>query len=243
MAEIETTRGARPGLAAQRFGKGRTLALMVGDMWRWSMRRAKLETDDLAQSWRQMARWLTNEVPRRVEVEIVPPTASLAPHRIQVTLRDVDFKPLDNAQVVVRITDPAGQPVELSAQADTQAAGAYTTEFWSTNDGPYRCQVIATTPDGQALDEVRTGWTAQPSAGEFYQVEPDRELLEQLARATEGEIVPQDELDSFVASLASRKVPITEVRIEPLWHRPWLVACAVLCLCFEWGLRRWKGLA
>lgn len=243
MAEIETVSGLRPGLAAQRFGNGRTLALMVGDMWRWSMRRAKLETDDLAQSWRQMARWLTNDAPRRVEVKIVAPAAPLDPQRIQVKLRDADFTPLDNAQVVIKITEPDGKQVELSAQADGQAAGLYTTDYWSTTDGVYKCQVAATTPDGQEMDVVRTGWAAQPSAAEFRQVQLNRELLQQLADASGGQIVPQQELTSFAASLPSRKVPITEVRIEPLWHRPWLVACAVFCLCLEWGLRRWKGLA
>lgn len=100
LAEIETGDEKRPGLVTQRFGKGKSLALLVGDFWRWSMRRATEDTDDLAQSWRQIARWLTNDVPKQVQVDIEPPEAALRPHRIAVTLRDDAYKPLDNLSLI-----------------------------------------------------------------------------------------------------------------------------------------------
>ncbi len=242
LAEINTPRGPQPGLVAQRFGKGRTMALLVGDFWRWSMRRATLETDDLAQSWRQMARWLTSDVPRRVQVEIAPPVESLKPHQITVSLRDPTFKPLDNATVQLAVTEPDGRKIEAVAIADPKRPGYYVAEYWSASDGGYRCRVTPTSPDGEPLQIVETGWTAQPSAAEFARIEPDIEILQQLAKASEGEVVPMEGLDAFVASLPTRKVPVTESRIEPLWHRPWLILLAIGCLCLEWGIRRWQGL-
>lgn len=242
LAEISTPQGNQPGLVAQRFGKGRTMALLVGDFWRWSLRRATLETDDLAQSWRQMARWLTSDVPRNVQVEVVQPASSLEPHAVTVSLRDRSFKPLDNATVKLTVTEPDGRSIEAVAIADPQRPGYYRCEYWSATDGGYRCRVDATSPDGEPLDVVETGWTAQPSAAEFSRVEPDIAVLKELADASQGELVDLDNLDEFVASLPSRKVPVTEARIEPLWHQPWLIALAIGCLCLEWGLRRWKGL-
>ena len=242
LAEVQTAQGAEPGLVTQRFGKGRTMALLVGDFWRWSMRRATLETDDLAQSWRQIARWLTSDVPRRVQVDIRPPSESLQPHRIEITLRDPTFKPLDNASVQLMVTEPDGQKVQAEAIADPQRPGVYVSQYWSASDGGYRCQVEATSPDGEPLPAVKTGWTAQPSASEFAHIEPDIGLLEQIAAASQGEVVPLDELDAFVASLPTRRVPVTEARIEPLWHQPWLIGLAIGCLCLEWGLRRWQGM-
>ena len=32
-------RQTRPAIVTQRFGKGRTAAALVGDLWRWSMER------------------------------------------------------------------------------------------------------------------------------------------------------------------------------------------------------------
>jgi uncharacterized membrane protein len=242
LAEVSTTQGNQPGLVAQRFGKGRSLALLVGDFWRWSMRRATEDTDDLAQSWRQIARWLTSDVPRRVEVDIQPPAGSMEAHRLTVVLRDAAYKPQDNATVNLTVTEPDGREVDAMAIADPTRPGVYQSEYWSAADGGYRCKVESISPDGEPLDVVNTGWTAQPSAAEFARIEPDISALEKLANNSGGELVPIKELDAFVASLPTRKVPVTEVRVEPLWHRPWLILVAIGCLCGEWGLRRWKGL-
>ena len=44
-----------PALVVQRFGNGRTAALMVGDLWRWGMKQPELR-EDMEKSWRQMLR-------------------------------------------------------------------------------------------------------------------------------------------------------------------------------------------
>jgi hypothetical protein len=239
-----TTEGdkVQPGLVVQRFGKGRTGALLVGDMWRWSLRRAQENTDDLAQSWRQIARWLTADVPRTIEVDVQAPTSSADPHRIVVQLRDSAFKPLDNATVQLTITQPDSKSIELAATPDRDRLGTYVAEFWSQADGAYRCVAEASGPDGEEIGDATSGWTAQPSATEFARVEPNIEQLERLAAASGGELVSLEDLDTFASALPSAKVPITESHVEPLWHRPWLLLVAIGCLCLEWGLRRVKGL-
>lgn len=242
LAHLSSGSDQQPGLVIQRFGKGRTMALLVGDMWRWSMRRARTDTDDLAQSWRQMARWLTADVPKQISAEVKPPANALSPHQLKIELRDDAYQPLDNATVKLKVKTPEDQEIDLLATPDRQHAGTYGAEFWSTLDGAYRCEVDVTGSDGAHLGSLTTGWTAQPSAEEFARVEPDLELLRKLAEASGGEVLQLNDLSSFVSSLPSRKVPITESRVEPLWHRPWLILLAIGCLCFEWGLRRLRGL-
>ena len=56
-----------PALAVQRFGLGRSAALMIGDMWRWGLRDEEMQKD-LAKAWRQMIRWLVSDVPPRISV-------------------------------------------------------------------------------------------------------------------------------------------------------------------------------
>ncbi len=232
----------QPGFVVQRFGKGRTGALLVGDMWRWSLRRAQENTDDLAQSWRQIARWLTADVPRAIEVDVQPPTSSAEPHRVNVQLRDKAFKPLDNATVKLTITQPDLQTIELAAAPDRERLGEYVAEYWSQADGAYQCEAEATGPDGEELGIAISGWTAQPSATEFASVLPNVDQLSRLASASGGELVALEDLDAFAAALPASTVPITEPHVEPLWHRPWLLLIAIGCLCLEWGLRRVKGL-
>ncbi len=242
LASLETPVGPRPGLVVHRFGKGRGVALMVGDLWRWSMRRPDPQTDDLAQTWRQIVRWLTTDVPRRVEVDIERPSDPLGPFRLEITVHDPTFQPMDNAKVEVTVTQPDGSRIAASATPHANQLGVYTLDYWCRRDGGYRCRVQVTMPDGQALDPVDSGWTAQPSAREFARVVPDLEQLNRLAAVSGGEVISPEQLDRFVAQLPTRKVPVTESRVEPLWHRPWLILLALGCLCAEWGLRRWRGL-
>ena len=248
LAELARGDSATPGLVEQRFGEGRTMALLAGDFWRFGMRRADSQTDDLAQSWRQIARRLTSDTHGRIIAEIIPPTESGEPHRVEISLLDRAFAPLDNASVQVTVTPPAqagnaAEPITMTAVADSHQRGHYAVEFWCKADGGYTCQIDAKESDATPLDPLVVGWVAEPEAAEFARVEPDRALLESLAKRSGGEVVSLERLDAFVSRLASRRFPVTETRIEPLWHRPWLVIGAIGCLCVEWGLRRWKGLA
>jgi uncharacterized membrane protein len=242
LATLEASMGTTPGVVAQRFGEGRSLALLIGDMWRWSMRRESPETDDLAQTWRQMARWLTNDARRRVAIEITEGESFSRNHRITVTINDAGFHLLDNASVELQISKPDGEQVTLTAVADSAHSGRYVSEYWSDLSGGYVCEVRAKAPDGSDLPAVRGGWTSQPEAVEFAQVQPERDFLRRLAERSGGEVIAPDELNDFANSLSSRPVPITETRYEPLWHRPGLITLAVGLLCAEWLIRRWKGL-
>ncbi len=243
LAQLQTNDGqSLPGLVVQRFGKGRAGALLVGDMWRWSLRRAQENTDDLAQSWRQIARWLTADVPRNFEIDVQAPSNSAEPHQLVVTLRDTACKPLDNATVELTITQPDSKEIQLVATPDRERLGTYIAEFWSQSDGAYRCKATAKGPDEEDLGNVVTGWTALPSAREFAKVEPNVEQLQRLASATGGRLIELDDLDAFAKDLPNSKVPITEPHVEPLWHRPWLLIAAIGFLCIEWGVRRVRGL-
>jgi hypothetical protein len=79
-------------------------------------------------------------------------------------------------------------------------------------------------------------------AAEFRELAINRTWLQELAGATGGEIIDDRSLDDFITSLPSRKVPVTQTWVYPIWHRPWVMFVAILCLCGEWGLRRWKGM-
>src|SRR5207237_7644633 len=61
---------AWPALVVQRFGRGKTGALTIGDVWRWGLHDADAHRD-MDKSWRQIARWLVNDVPNRVEITVV----------------------------------------------------------------------------------------------------------------------------------------------------------------------------
>jgi hypothetical protein len=245
LAEVHNPAGeALPALAAQPFGKGHVAALLIGDLWRWGMRRENVAEDDLDRSWRQTVRWLVGDVPRQVEVTVRPKADSAAPALdLTVRVRDAEYRPLDNAKVSFRIALPAGDNLTLEGEPDANEAGAYAATYVPREPGAYRIVATATAPDGTKVGEREAGWAAEPTALEFARLEPDREFLKKLASQTRGELVDGDRLGSFVASLPSRAAPITEPWITPLWHQPLYFLGAIACLLAEWGLRRASGLA
>ncbi len=244
LAEVRSGEESHPALVAQRFGKGRSGAMLLGDYWRWNLGREKPEEDDFDRAWRQTVRWLVSDVPGRIEVDAHRKRGSVAPAtEIAVRVRDAEYLPLDNAQVVVRITTPGGEQLSLAGEPADREAGLYATTYVSRQPGAYRAEVTATAPDGSEIATRETGWTAQPAAEEFARLEPNRELLSAIAAKTGGEIVEAGDLGAFVAGLSRRQAPISEPCIFPLWHHQLYFLRAIVCLAGEWGLRRWNGLA
>ena len=238
------TGNTAPALVAQQFGKGHVAALLIGDLWRWGMRREDPAESDLDRSWRQTVRWLVGDVPGRVEVSVRPKADAASPAvELAVRVRDAEYRPLDNAKVAFKITLPGGEDLTLDAEPDGREAGTYAATYVPKQPGAYRVVATATAPDGSAVGEREAGWAAQPAADEFARLEPDREFLKTIAAKTRGEVVDGDRLDSFVASLSSRDAPITEPWTSPLWHHPLYFLIAIACLTAEWGLRRVNGLA
>ncbi len=245
LSEVRDAAGeTAPALVAQQFGKGHVAALLIGDLWRWGIRRADPAEDDLDRSWRQTVRWLVGDVPGRVDVAVRPRDDATSPAvEIAVRVKDAEYRPLDNAKVALRITLPGGDALALDAAPAGGEAGAYAASYVAKQPGPYRVAAAATAPDGSAVGEREAGWAAQPAADEFNRLEPDRDFLKSIAAKTKGELVDGDRLDSFVASLSSRDAPITEPWTSPLWHHPLYFLVAIACLSAEWGLRRVNGLA
>lgn len=238
-----------PALVVQRYGRGRSGAILIGDLWRWALKRTDDRDDDLAKSWRQTVRWLVSDVPQRVEVDVTADRSAdgggsaAGAVAMQVRVRDAEYLPLDNANVQIRVTTPEGPELVLDAAPSVSEAGAYVATHVPRMPGAYRAVVAAKAPDGSAIGERETGWAAQPLADEFNRLAPNRELLAQIAAKTKGELIDADSLDDFVASLDSRSAPITEPWTRPLWHHPLFFLVTIGCLAGEWGLRRWKGLA
>ncbi len=244
MANVKMDDGrTAPAIVAQRFGKGRSAVIAVADMWRWSMRRDDQHPDDSAQAWRQITHWLVNEVPKRAEVRVDSSSDPSQPVTIVATARDEAYLPLDNAKVELEITPLSGEPFTMTAQADDQQAGVYTATYWSRQPGGYLVQAKISGPDGSHVGTADAGWTAQSGSAEFGDLRINRSLLQKIAEQTGGQVIRDDSLDQFAAELPNRKVPVTERWVYPIWHRPWVMLTAMLCLCCEWGLRRWKGLA
>lgn len=239
----------QPALVTQRFGRGRTAAFLVGDVWRWGMRDADARRD-MDKAWRQLTRWLVADVPRRIEmsVEDQEPVGTGAV-RLNVRVRNPAFAPLDDATVNIEVepvllagsTAPTNT-IRLRAEPSLKEAGLYEASFVPRDSGAYRATAIGTGPDGVEIGRVQAGWSTDLAAEEFRSLQPNVPLLGAIARATGGEVVPMSGVSGFVRDLPTRSAPVMEPTTSPLWHTPWVFLLALGCFAAEWGVRRWKGL-
>lgn len=242
--------GELPALAVQRFGRGRTGALMIGDLWRWGMRDAAHQTD-MAKAWRQLVRWLIADVPERVHASIEPVTADAnGAVLVQVRVRDEKFQPIDDAAVAIEIepvafegaSGPASAVIKLEAEPALSEPGLYQATYVPRQTGGYKASAVARNNAGAELGRSSTGWSTDLAAEEFRSLVPNTALLEDIARKTGGEVVAVEDLEKFTRRLPELRAPVMETWSYPAWHSPWVFAFALGCLLAEWGLRRWKGL-
>jgi uncharacterized membrane protein len=251
IAAVRDEKGAEyPALAVQRFGRGRTAALMVGDMWRWGMRDAALHTD-MDRAWRQMVRWLIADVPNRVNATAEPIAADAnGAVRIQVRVRDEKFQPVDDASVMVDVepvvfegtAGGAGTPLKLEAEPALSEPGLYQVTYVPRQTGGYRAVATVKNTAGADLGRAEAGWSTDLAAEEFRSLVPNQALLEDIARKTGGQVVAAEDLDKFVRRLPELRAPVMETWSYPAWHTPLMFGFALACLLAEWGLRRWKGM-
>jgi len=235
---------AHPVLVVQRFGKGRSASMLIGDLWRWNLRRKEVEASDLEKSWRQTIRWLVADVPARIEIETRRKHNEPGlPVELAIRVHDESYKPLDNASVRVVVSSPEKKEIEITAEPSDDMAGVYKTDFVPRTPGAYRATIIVTSADGSEVGRRETGWTSELATDEFRALVPNKELLERIAERTGGELVDESDLNAFARGLPNRKVPVTEPWTVPLWHH-WGIffMFTVSCLVGEWGVRRWKGL-
>jgi uncharacterized membrane protein len=245
-----------PALAVQRFGLGRSAALMIGDMWRWGLHDEEMQKD-LGKAWRQMVRWLVSDVPPRISVTAEPaPEGDASQFRLTVKAHDEEFKPLDNASVKLAIQpvntvsdSPTRNPkletrnsLQLAADPSPSDPGTYTATFVAHETGAYLVEATVTEADGKIAGHAAAGWTSDPAAEEFRSLKPNRALLQNLAQRTGGEIVALPDLQKFVRKLPERHSPVMETWSYPLWHQPAVLLFALGCFVAEWGIRRWKGM-
>ncbi len=265
LADLNQVRGARgetllsasgdgaatgsPLLTIGRFGKGRSLALMTDDVWRWNfIAVGNRETpQNHLKLIRQAVRWLAQE-PAFEQVQIRPIPTSRPGEKVAIKLRVLkdDFTPTAQASVQLRVFGPEGEPSLVSATADSEE-GEYTGEYTPTKEGSYRVEAEANLA-GKTLGRDKTSFSVAFPYGESDDGRPRTDLLKQIAKASHGEFFSINDwndkaLDKIAAKLESHAPSqIVEQRQTRLWSTLWPFSIILALLSVEWWMRRKWGL-
>jgi hypothetical protein len=250
MAAPDGAAGESPLLAVSRYGKGRTLALMSDDLWRWNFIAVgeKESPQNHLKLIRQSVRWLAQD-PSFEQVQIQPIGSSSMPgektnFKVRV-LRD-DFTPAAQATVRLKVTSPEGEPIIVEVFPDKEE-GEYRAEFTPTKEGSYRLEAEAQLA-GKPLGKDRKSFRVAFPYGETEDGRPRPELLKKIAEKSHGEFISISEwneksLQRIAAKLAGHSPSeIVESRQIQLWSSLWLFSLILALLCIEWRLRRKWGL-
>ena len=241
VAELKSSQtDAQPAIATQRYGRGRVAAVMVGDLWRWRLKEDS-QSPQLNKSWRQLLRWMTTDVLETIDLQVENNPSGNKSTKIRVFVRDPQFQKRSDYQVQLEITTPQKEQIKLIADPVNDKPGEYQSVYLPSQSGGYHISAMVTAPNSKTKT-IQGGWVHDPQSTEFRAIQPDLELLQQLATQSKGEVIPADKLSQFVNTLDQRHIPVTAEVVTPLWHHPWVLLLVLGCLFGEWSLRRWKGL-
>lgn len=243
LAMASTGEKSFPAVAVQRFGEGRVASVMIGDLWRWGMHNEEAHKD-LERLWRQLMRWLVVDVADTISLTAEPEAQDPAHVRLAVRVRDRAFRALSDAMVKVTVKQPDGSTAQLFAEPSLKEPGLFEADFFAALPGNYRATASVENVETRSLlGEKNVGWTYDPLALEFAQLEPNRELLGRIATETGGEMLPLAEVHRLPELLKNIRVPVEVTLATPLWHTPWVYSAVLLLLLAEWLLRRKGGMA
>ncbi|ETW96332.1 MAG: hypothetical protein ETSY1_27015 [Candidatus Entotheonella factor] len=239
-----------PLLAVQRFGKGRTLALMTDYTWKWNFQMAgQLDSNQYyLQFIRQLGRWLIRD-PGLKQVRIMA-DATEFPLGSEVTgtvkiLQD-DYQPAAQATPTAQLQTPSGigQPLSL---VPTQNPGEFEYRFGADDAGLYSLDVKADI--GHTTHEAnRLLLRVSNLGGEQQNAAPNHALLKDIADQTGGTFFALDDparpplssLVDFFGGQPDYKV-LEEYRQRIRESFPVLMLI-LACLAVEWWWRRRVGL-
>jgi uncharacterized membrane protein len=244
--------GAAPGaplLAVGRFGKGRSLALMSDDAWRWNfIAVGNKETPQHHLKFvRQAVRWLVRE-PSFEQVQIRPVPTARPGEKVTIKLNVLkdDFTPTREASVQLRVFGADGEAVPVSASAMAEE-GEYSGEFTPTREGAYRIEAEASL-GGKPLGKDRGSFTAAFAYGETDDGLPRHDLLKRIAESSKGEYYSINQWDETALERIAARLDsiapsaIVEQRQTRLWSHLWPFSIILLLLSVEWWMRRKWGL-
>ena len=243
---------AQPGaplLTVGRFGKGRTLALMSDDAWRWNFAAvgSRQSPQNHLKLIRQAVRWLAQE-PSFEQVRLDPLPTAQPGEKVVIKLKVFkdDFTPTREASVQLKVTGPDGDPSLIPMSAATEE-GEYRGEFTPTKEGTYRVDADASL-GGKPLGKDRNSFSATFAFGETDDGRPRPDLLQQIAQASGGAYFPiaqwNDQALATIAAKLENHAPsqIVERRQTRLWNTLAPFTLVLLLLSIEWWLRRKWGL-
>jgi len=240
LALVRTPDGARPLVAVQRYGQGRSMVFTGEASWRWRMQMPAADrTYELF--WRQAARWVGAGAPDRLSIAAPPGLVPGSTAGIGVDVRDGAYAPVADAEVSLKVTLPGGTVQDLRAPATDPQSGRYAADMRFDEPGVYRLSASARERQSRATNADR--WLLVGGADlEMADPRLNEQVLQRIATASGGQYLRADQVSELGSLLRSVEPEPSAPQLQELWHNVWIFVAVTLLLTAEWVLRRRWGL-
>jgi len=246
--EAHSTKDKNPSvplLVEERYGRGRSMAFLASDTWRWRMM-LEFKNKSFETFWRNMFRHMAQGV--RGQVETTTERSSYAKgDRVQIRTEVADNKyaAITDAQVTARVTSPSGQTTDLNLKPDLgHEAEAYVAALAPTEEGAYTVEVTASRGSrAEVLPPGHAEFLVGPVNREAFGAAQNRDLLKRIAAETGGSYYPLDAARDLAEDLSHAGGGNSVVTTLDLWDMPVNFILLVALASAEWFVRKRKGLA
>lgn len=232
--------GRMPLLVTRTAGNGKVLFMGTDSAWRW---RRGVEDKYHYRFWSQVVRWMAHQrhlsqtegirLTFSPEVPQVGETVFL-----QATVLDSAGFPIEDGDVLGKITGPSGRTERLEFSPVEGGWGVFKTSFAPSEGGDFKVSIVSE-QHNRELDT--TVPVLQPQIEKEGQP-ANAQVLKEIASITQGASASFDSLNEMVqqVSLLPKPKPL-EQRVR-LWSNPWWGGTILLLLGIYWTGRKLAGM-
>ncbi len=232
-----------PLLVATDIGRARVAALAIDQTYVWHLNG---RADAHQRFWQQMLLWLAHKDQNGdellwvlVEPRLFAPGGKVP---IQMGLRDLQKRPIENAEFQIDVLGPDGTSTKVAPQKQSEGASA---EFLGTEaPGDYWVSVHAKV-DGKSTGlPTTTRFIVGARDPELDNPAADPDLMAEIATLTGASVVPPEKLGAFLDDLLKSGISteLTRNRMVNLWDNWPLLLVFATVLTVEWYIRKRSGL-
>jgi uncharacterized membrane protein len=232
-------------MAAQRYGRGKTIVLTPQDTWLWRMHQ-KMDVKDptFHNFWQRLVRWLVDGVPDRVSITPTPARVQKGePVSLSAEVLDKEYKGVNDGRITAQMTSPSGKTEDVPMEWTVEHDGEYRARFTPAEDGLYKVSVGGLTGKGEDVGRGTATVRVAPSDNEYFDAAMRAPLLQRLADETEGRFYRAKDVSQLPEAITYSGKGITMVEERELWDMPVMLVMLLGFMGGEWLYRRRRGLA
>ncbi len=232
--------GRMPLLVTRTAGNGKVLFMGTDSAWRW---RRGVEDKYHYRFWSQVVRWMAHQrhLSQREGIRLtfspeVPQVGETV--FLQATVLDSAGFPIEDGEVLGKITGPSGRTERLEFSPVEGGWGVFKTSFAPSEGGDFKVSIVSE----QHHRELETTVPVLQPQIEKEGQPANAQVLREIASITQGASASFDSLNEMVqqVSLLPKPKPL-EQRVR-LWSNPWWGGTILLLLGIYWTGRKLAGM-